>query len=81
MKKQVNNIGGSTLEAISTGLFIASAVVDHVNAKTFRKDCGLTQDQYMTARLKHKAHSYENLCAKADAIKARYMKPIKTQKA
>ena len=73
MRTSVNNAGGSTLEAISTGLYIASAIVDHVNFKTFRKNCGLGQDEYFNARLKHKVGKYNALVKRSQKFKDNYL--------
>ena len=74
MKSKVNNFAGNTLEAVSTGLFIASSVVDVINKKTFRKNNGQTLDQYLTDRLATKTNQFNDLSQRIEAMRNRKVK-------
>lgn len=72
MKKQINNFGGKSLDALSNFLFIQSELVDVLNKKTFRKNQDeRTMDEYITHRLDKKITNFNILSQRIDNLVTR----------
>lgn len=72
MKKQINNFGGKSLDALSNFLFIQSELVDVLNKKTFRKNQDeRTMDEYITHRLEKKITNFNILSQRIDKLVTR----------